>query len=503
VWQLQILLLIAMVGANLVGSCVVFVLAAIVIPSPEVADPSQVRLENLVAAGIYVAVAVPIGIYLGVRGLLGVRRWLLEEREPDEREQRLVLRAPLRLFWVVSGLWLLATFVFAAFNATNGAELAVYVAIVVFLSGISTAAVAYLLAERIGRSVAARALQSGVPDRVAVRSVTVRALFAWSLGTGVPVLGLVLVALSVLTIADASETELAITILALGGIALTVGLLAEFVAAKASSDPIKSVHKALAAVEEGELDVEVPVYDGTQIGQLQAGFNRMVAGLREREQIRDLFGRHVGEDVAREALGRGVGLGGEVREVAVLFVDLVGSTSLAANRPPDEVVEMLNRFFDVVVEVVEQHDGWVNKFEGDAALAIWGAPVPVERRDTRVLAAARTMGERLGREIPELRAGIGVSGGPAVAGNVGAARRFEYTVIGDPVNEAARLTELAKSVPGHVVANAELLGRADAEEAARWDVRDEVVLRGREEATCVAAPRGAERAAGVAPRGPQ
>jgi adenylate cyclase len=477
-----------MVGANLIGACVVFVLAAVVIPSPPVADPAEVRLENLVLAAIYVAVAVPVGIYLGVRGLLGIRRWLLEERDPDEHEQRLVLRAPLRLFYVQAGLWMLATAVFAGFNATNSVNLAVFVSIVVFLSGISTSAVAYLLAERIGRSVAARALQSGVPDRVAVRSVTVRSVFAWSLGTGVPVLGLVLVGISVLSISDASKNEIAITMIALGGIALVVGLLAEFVAAKASSDPIKSVRKALADVEQGDLDVEVPVYDGTQIGQLQAGFNRMVAGLREREQLRDLFGRQVGEDVAREALGRGVALGGEVRDVAVLFVDLVGSTTLAADRPPDEVVAMLNRFFEVVVEVVEQHEGWVNKFEGDAALAIWGAPVPVEDRDTRVLAAARVMGERLEREIPELRAGIGVSGGPAVAGNVGAARRFEYTVIGDPVNEAARLTELAKSVPGHVVANADLLERASPEEAARWQVIDEVTLRGRATPTRVAAP---------------
>ena len=264
---------------------------------------------------------------------------------------------------------------FAAFNVRTSFDLGLYVAIVVALSGISTAAVAYLLAERIMRSVAARALASGVPDRVAVRSVTVRALFAWALGTGVPVLGLILVAVSALSWGQASSDELAITIFVLGGIALVIGLLAEFVAAKASSDPIKSgAQGAAGGRERATSTCEVPVYDGTQIGQLQAGFNRMVAGLREREEIRDLFGRHVGEDVARAALGRGVELGGEVRDVAVLFVDLIGSTTLAANRPPDEVVDMLNQFFAVVVDVVTEHGGWVNKFEGDAALAIWGAP---------------------------------------------------------------------------------------------------------------------------------
>jgi adenylate cyclase len=490
VWRLQALLLIGMVGANLVGAVIVFVLAAIVIPAPPLDDATAVKLDNLVLTAAYVAFAVPAGIYFGRRGLVRVRAWLMEDREPTDEERLLVLGGPLHLFRVQASLWLVATVLFSVFNTVNSsARLGVFVAIVVSLSGISTSAVAYLLAERISRFVAARALASGVPDRMIVRSVTVRSIFAWSLGTGVPVLGLVLIAISVLTISKASTHQLAITVLVLGGIALTVGLLAEFVAAKASSDPIRSVRKALAAVERGDLDVEVPVYDGTEIGLLQTGFNRMVAGMRERERLRDLFGRHVGEDVARAALDRGVEMGGEVRDVSVLFVDLVGSTSMASDRPPEEVVGLLNRFFDVVIDVVESHDGWINKFEGDAALAIWGAPVAVEQRDARALAAARILGERLRKEIPELRAGIGVSGGRAVAGNVGAARRYEYTVIGDPVNEAARLTELAKSVPGHVVANAALLDAAGPDEAARWEVVQEVTLRGRAEPTRVAAPR--------------
>src|SRR5439155_14875972 len=112
--------------------------------------------------------------------------------------------------------------------------------------------------------------------------------------------------------------------------------------------------------------VDVEVDDASEIGLLQSGFNRMAAGLRERERLRDLFGRHVGEDVARAALDAGeLALGGEVREVAVLFVDLAGSTAMAGKRPPEEVVSLLNRFFAVVVDVVGAHGGWINKFEGD------------------------------------------------------------------------------------------------------------------------------------------
>jgi adenylate cyclase len=219
---------------------------------------------------------------------------------------------------------------------------------------------------------------------------------------------------------------------------------------------------------------------------LQAGFNRMAEGLGERERLRDLFGRHVGEDVARAALDGGVALGGEEREIAALFVDVVGSTELASRRPPAEVVNLLNRFFHIVVDVAEANGGLVNKFEGDAALCVFGAPV--ERHDPAgdALCVARTLRDRLRRELPEVDVGIGVSFGFAVAGNVGAENRFEYTVIGDPVNEAGRLCELAKRRPERVFASDAALARANPDEARLWSLGDTVTLRGRASATRLA-----------------
>ena len=212
----------------------------------------------------------------------------------------------------------------------------------------------------------------------------------------------------------------------------------------------------------------MPVFDGSDLGLLQAGFNRMSDGLREREELRDLFGRHVGEDVARAAQERGIELGGEELEVAVLFVDLVGSTSIAAERPPQEVVALLNEFFGVVVEVVEDHGGWINKFEGDAALAVFGAPLPLDDAAGCALAAGRALAERHRGGPRRARGRHRRLRGRAVAGNVGAESRFEYTVIGDPVNEAARLCELAKEADGRVLASAAALERAGEEEARRW-----------------------------------
>ena len=139
-----------------------------------------------------------------------------------------------------------------------------------------------------------------------------------------------------------------------------------------------------------------------------------------------------------------VELGGEQRELAAVFVDLIGSTRMASRRPPQEVVALLNRFFRLVVEVVEEHGGWVNKFEGDAALCVFGAPIARPDAAGDALRAARTLGERIESELEGADAGIGVSAGLAVAGNVGSRERFEYTVVGDPVNEAARLCELAR-----------------------------------------------------------
>ncbi len=135
----------------------------------------------------------------------------------------------------------------------------------------------------------------------------------------------------------------------------------------------------------------MPVDDGSEVGRLQAGFNAMVAGLREREQLRDLYGRQVGADVAREALERGIALGGETRDVSALFVDVVGSTQLAHRERPERVVALLNEFFNVVVDAVHDRGGLVNKFEGDAALCVFGAPVPQEDHAARALACAREL----------------------------------------------------------------------------------------------------------------
>jgi adenylate cyclase len=255
-----------------------------------------------------------------------------------------------------------------------------------------------------------------------------------------------------------------------------------------TATPVRVVRAALKRVEQGDLRGNLVVFDGTELGELQRGFNAMVDGLRERERVRDLFGRHVGREVALAAEREKPKLGGEERHVAVVFIDIVGSTQLVTSRPPAEVVQFLNRFFAIVVEEVDRHCGLVNKFEGDASLAIFGAPNRLDCPEDEALATARGIADRLASEMPECEAGIGVAAGQVVAGNVGAKERFEYTVIGEPVNEAARLCELAKSHPGRLLATADTLQGASESERARWSLGETVTLRGHEQPTRLASP---------------
>jgi adenylate cyclase len=485
---------VGIVQANAIGALVVVVFAVFALPKPALHDDAHVTLINTIAAAIYVVIALPVGVVWGRRrlegGEHGVRDWLEDEREPDDDERFLVLRAPLRIMTVQAVLWGCAVVLFTVLNLQFSGLLALGVGTTVALGGLTTSAAAYLLCELAFRPIASRALAHHDVDRKGVPGVATRWLLAWAVGTGVPILGLLMVGIVALTSVQISENVLAVTIIALCGIGLTFGAIVSVLAAYATVHPIRSIRRGLRSVREGDLDVEVGVWDSTEMGLLQAGFNDMVSGLQEREKVRDLFGRQVGEDVARQALDDEIRLGGEVREVTVMFVDLVGSTELAAENDPEEVVELLNRFFAEVVEVVEGCGGWINKFEGDAALAIYGAPVPVDDDAGKALRAARVLQERLEDKVGELTAAIGVARGEAVAGNIGAETRFEYTVIGDPVNEASRLTDLAKDYEGRVLASADVVEAVEGDEADNWELGDEVTLRGRNEPTKLAYPRG-------------
>jgi adenylate cyclase len=484
--SMRVLVTVTTVLSSAVGVVVVFVLFVWVFPTDLGPDQSAVIFRNLVAAAVYGVLAASYATWRVLRLQRPGRAWLREARAPTRAELRTFLRAPLHLAAVVAMAWVLGAVIFGVWNATVTADLGVRVGLTTLLAGLTTTSVSYLLAERLVRPVARRAMARTTLERAALPGVMARLSLTWLLVSGVPLLGVLAVAISSLAIEPYTAERLAVTTLVLAGTALLLGLATVLLAARSVSRPIADLRRAMAATASGDLDAEVAIDDGSELGLLQSGFNEMVAGLRERERLRDLFGRHVGEDVARRAVESGVELGGETRELSVLFVDLVGSTALAASRPPHEVVELLNRFFTTVVEVVEAHDGWVNKFEGDAALVIFGAPRAHDDPAGAALAAARTLHERLDEEVPEVAASVGVSFGEVVAGNIGAEQRLEYTVIGDAVNVAARLTELAKEHDPPVLTTATTVAATSGGERERWDQLDTVQLRGRDERTRLA-----------------
>lgn len=454
--------------------------------------PPEARAADLVRENLYIGLGWTALSYLGL-ALVGAPRvkralgWTCRGAEPTAEEGRQTLLLPWFFFRMSALFWLLPAISVFAYNVRISFLAALIGFGVVVSSGTATAATSFLLTTRLLRPATARVLVVSPPRPGETAGVGERAMFIWALTTGVPALGVVLmVAFAPWT--EPSLERLAIASLVVGLSFLVVGGTSTILFAKSIGEPMSVLTHAVADVEAGRLDTHVEVDEWGEIGQLQAGLNRMVGALREREQLRDLFGRHVGTDVARRALRHGVELGGEEVEAAALFVDVIGSTTFAASRGPAEVVAALNRFFEVVVEVVDAHGGLVNKFEGDAALCVFGAPLRLDDPAGSALAAARVMAEQLRERVPELDAGIGVSQGLVIAGNVGATSRLEYTVIGDPVNEAARLTEQAKDRPERVVASERIVRSAADEERGRWQLLDPLVLRGRLEPTVLAVP---------------
>jgi adenylate cyclase len=473
--------------ANVIGALTLLVEYLLVLPFPDAYATDEIVRDNVVVGVAcillsWVALAT-VGGPLAARAL----RWTVHGTAPthDERERTLTL--PWSLFRLQAGTWSASCVVFFVANVDVATRYAFQMAGAVFVGGSATVATSYLLTMRLFRPATARVLEVAPPEHGWAAGVGEKAVFTWLLTTGVPMIGLIIM------VASAGQAGVPLDKLVLSGVvvgagALVIGFFATVLFAKSVGEPLCELTDALAEVEKGDLSVAVTVDDAGEIGPLQAGLYNMVHGLREREQLRDLFGRHVGVDVARLALQQGVALGGEEREVAALFVDIIGSTTIATQRSPGEVVAALNRFFEVVVDVVSQHGGLVNKFEGDAALCIFGAPLELPDPAGAALAAARTMATRLRADVPDLDAGIGVSHGLVVAGNIGSTERLEYTVIGDPVNEAARLTEQAKERPERVVASQRIVDRAESDEGSRWRLLEPLLLRGRHEETVLAVP---------------
>ena len=482
--QVRMRLLVRLSALHVLGGLVVFSYLQQVYPASQAFDTPW--LNDFALLAISEVVLAPIAWLWVAWHFRHTCGWAIEGRMPTAHERKVLLHEPWRMAARPFVLWLFATTVISAgvaVRGTYGGQEIADLAQVMVIGGIAVCAVSYLVLEQAYRPLFACALAGEAPPKPASLGIRPRLLLAWAVSSGIPLVGL-----STAPLRETGNSPDTMAVLAFIG--LMTGLFTMSVAADSIAHPLDAVRRALGRVADGDLEGDLDVDDGGEVGQVQAGFNRMVQGLRERQELQDLFGRHVGHEVAAQAIERGTGLGGEARRASVIFVDLIGSTAMAEVLPPGEVVSTLNAFFQAVVDTVDAEGGWVNKFEGDGALCVFGVPGYQPDHEARALRAARKLRERLVEvrsDHPGLDAGIGVSSGTVVAGNVGTEERFEYTVIGRAVNEAARLTDLAKQRPGRVLASSSAV-RASGPEQSHWADRGRVGLRGQQTPTEIYEP---------------
>jgi adenylate cyclase len=271
-------------------------------------------------------------------------------------------------------------------------------------------------------------------------------------------------------------------------VAFTVSLELTLLLANSVLQPLRQLRRGTDAVAAGDLGARVPVVGSDEGGLLAASFNSMVAGLQERERLREAFGAYVDPQLAERVLAEGTQLEGEEVQVTVLFVDIRNFTAFAERASATEVVGQLNAFYGLVVPVLARHGGHANKFVGDGLLAVFGAPDHLPDHADRAVAAAREIVRRVAAQFSgNVRIGIGVSSGTVVAGTIGGGGRVEFTVIGDAVNTASRVESVTRETGDDILITDETR-RLLTREGGGFVERPTVALKGKTQVVRIFAP---------------
>jgi len=269
------------------------------------------------------------------------------------------------------------------------------------------------------------------------------------------------------------------------GTALALIVIASLWIASSIRKPLHDLVVLTGKVADGQLDASVGVQRKDEFGLLCKHFDGMVCQLREREILKDTFGKYISQTIMRLLLSSGVTpqLGGEERVVTVLFSDLKNYTMIAEKLSASQTVEMLNEYFTAMDEVIEQHQGCIIEFLGDALLVVFGAPYYYNDHALKAIDCARAMQARL-RElnqhwqmvgladlwlevVPAIEMRIGIHTGAVVVGNLGSRTRMKYAVIGDAVNVAARLECLNNELQSHILVSEETKNHLPSQEQSK------------------------------------
>jgi len=459
--------------SNVFGAMLTYVYLALISPPPS--DGVFLAMGNVVAflpTVLGTVVLIFIGTFFGRRSDRYFPAWYerlrigMTDKEIPAAVLREVLNYPFATLWISLGMWFVAGITFGYFFSGSWRTFGG----IFLVGGILTSVTLFFILDLLWQRVTPLFFPTGGAGAVkAARfSVLPRLLLTFFLVSIYP-LGMILL-LSLDRARDMVGAEdpqailrnLYVAEIFIFVISTAASIVLAWLVTRSIVRPLTALQAGMEKVEHNDLTVSVPVVSNDEFGYVTERFNHMVSGLRRGELLRNLLNIYVSPEVAREALERGAGLGGQVVECTVLFSDIRGFTTLSEELPPDQLMELLNRYMSRMVGVIVANGGMVNKFGGDSLLAVFGTPLnPQEEHAASAIRTALDMqvslaefnAEQEQNGGPLLEIGIGIATGPVVAGNIGGEGRIEYTVIGDTVNLASRLQDLTRELGREILAN--------------------------------------------------
>lgn len=289
------------------------------------------------------------------------------------------------------------------------------------------------------------------------------------------------------------------------GSAVSMAIFFIFLFSMTLTSPIEKLADMIKLVSKGNFNVKARslVTSSDEVGDLAEAFDHMTEGLKERDKVKSLFSKFHGSSVAEDLISKDIGVGGQSKEVVVFFSDIRGFTSFAEKRTPEEVVEMLNEYFGVMVKIINQNGGVVDKFIGDAIMAVWGAPQGTKRDAHKAVKACLEMRKaladlnekRIARNHPPINIGMGLHAGAAISGTIGSDERMEYTVIGNTVNTASRIEASTKAFGADLLISDTVIERVGDE--FKIELAGAAEVKGRSEALKMYKVRGYRAADGT------
>ncbi len=493
---------IVVIGCNFLGALLLFFYLSSIDPMP---PGKEAAMQSIHPASLVIFIAITatliwMGDRISKRAEQRLEEWIFKQKcDPHSnllpQIQRDMLNSPLRAAGTSILMWVLAGVVFSLISYSEDNFWRSFL-VVAFIGGVPTSVMAYFVEELTWRPLMPYLFTEGglTGTRAFRMPLGRRLMIVFALITVYPAGLLAFLTLNrarLLVGATNPEAVLAnleVMLVFIAAVSVLAGIGMALFVTRSINEPVRTLKEKMAEVEQRNFEARVPVVSNDELGYLAEGFNQMVSGLKQGEAMRNLLNLYVSPEVARQALKSGAQLGGQLVECSVLFSDIRDFTGLSERLEPQALIALLNRYMSAMVAAIVQHGGMVNKFGGDSLLAVFGTPInPAPDHAARAIQAGLEM-QRALRAFnqeqaqsggPQLRIGIGVASGQAVAGNVGGKERLEYTVIGDTVNLAARLQSLTKEMGYEFLANQEAYRQASANLPLEGQALEGILVRGK------------------------